>query len=161
MSEESDLNIQWKVQNSLDISELQSLSNFCKEWVASLQRTEIVLLSGEMAAGKSEFVRQAVQFIFGISVASSPSYALHHQYRTPSPGVGNELMINHWDLFRLQGEDELESSGFWDQLQEKSLTFIEWPERLNFKYLPKGRILIRVEIKIEQQKRILTLYQAT
>ena len=144
----------WKLKASVDISEIERLEKFCQQFRTQLSGQEIILLNGPLAAGKSQFVRLMIQLIIQEGVTSSPSYALHHQYS------GGSQVVDHWDLYRLGTEDELESVGFWEQLQNKNIIFIEWSNRLKEEWLPKDRILLRIEFHFDQIKRTIEVYQA-
>lgn len=84
-----------------------------------------ILLSGDLGSGKTSFV-SAFCKIHKISTVQSPTYAIHNRYKTPD---GQE--IDHFDLYRLESEDQINASGFYDLLAQSSMyKFIEWPERL-------------------------------
>ncbi len=144
----------WNLQSSIDISDLSRLKSSCEDFSKQLKLDEIILLNGPLAAGKTEFVRQLVEILCQSVVVKSPSYALHHEY------FFNSKKIDHWDLYRLQNEEELESVGFWDQLQNKNLIIIEWAERLKTEWLPNQRKYFKVDIELSQSQRILSIYQA-
>jgi tRNA threonylcarbamoyladenosine biosynthesis protein TsaE len=97
----------------------------------------IVALSGEMAAGKTEFVKAL------FPEASSPTFAIHQNYGE----------ADHLDLFRIQNEDELESTGFWDLLSKKSgFIFIEWSENMDLEHIPMQWPLWKIEIQKESEE---------
>lgn len=84
----------------------------------------LLLLDGPMGAGKTRFTRALIEALGGDETAS-PSFAIHHSYRTALADV------EHFDLFRLEGEDDLESTGFWDFFRSPSgVIVIEWADRL-------------------------------
>lgn len=121
---------------------VDSLEEF-RGWVAGfsrgLRKDEIVLLSGPLGAGKTEFVKTLASAL-GIPGVASPTFALHHAM--PGPG----FTLDHFDLFRLESEDELESAGLWDILQTPSLVVVEWPERVPAAHWPRDRVLIEIRI---------------
>jgi tRNA threonylcarbamoyladenosine biosynthesis protein TsaE len=100
------------------------LKVFLQSWLKTISKAQIVLLNGPMGAGKTRFVQLACQLL-GAKETSSPSFAIHNEYK-----VANGC-VDHLDLYRIEGEEDLESTGFWD-LFEKSegLIFIEWAEKL-------------------------------
>ena len=113
---------------SREIDSLAQLADFAAELArrhsAEPASRRAILLSGPMGAGKTTFVREFTRALGSEDEASSPTYALHHRYVTAQGPV------DHFDLFRLEDAEALESAGFWDLLADSSLALIEWPERL-------------------------------
>ncbi len=83
----------------------------------------IVLFSGEMGAGKTAFVRGALQAYNNGAFVSSPTFALVNDY-------GGSPHIYHFDMYRVQDADDLYSTGFFDYVREDSILFIEWSENI-------------------------------
>lgn len=84
----------------------------------------VVLLSGELGAGKTAFVRGMAAGL-GIDPAevSSPTFTLVHEYR------GGRLVLRHVDLYRL-APHEVEDLGLDDMTLEPGVLALEWPDRL-------------------------------
>lgn len=125
------------------ISNLNDLETFWREFLPHLSERCILLLSGDVGAGKTTSV-QFIASILGMKDVQSPSFAIHLHYEN-SQGQA----MDHLDLYRLEDDDDLESSGFWDLFAEKKgLVVIEWAQRLDYDYLPLN--WQRVEVKIEK-----------
>jgi tRNA threonylcarbamoyladenosine biosynthesis protein TsaE len=94
-----------------------------RELASALQRGTVVLLSGDLGAGKTAFVRGLAAGL-GIdpNEVSSPTFTLVQEYR------GGRLTLYHVDLYRLQA-GEVDDLGL-DELTEEGVTAIEWPDRL-------------------------------
>lgn len=104
---------------------------FAAGLVPSLGQKRILLLDGPMGAGKTQFTRFLLEALGGDETVS-PSFAIHNQYST-SRGP-----VDHIDLYRLENEDDLESTGFWDLFSaSQGLIIIEWAERLPAGSLPR------------------------
>ncbi len=100
-----------------------------RSWAAQLacrlKGGELICLQGDLGAGKTCLVRaicNALDVPWEAGV-SSPSYSLMNIYQ------GGRIPVAHLDLYRLGDEDELESIGFRDVLDENFVVFVEWPER--------------------------------
>ena len=92
---------------------------------------DVLLLSGPMGVGKTELVRALVSDLHGENI-SSPSFAIHNNYST------GDVSIDHLDLFRIESEDDLESTGFWDLFdQSQGLIILEWSEKLDERLIPR------------------------
>ena len=128
------------------------LNDFKKAAIAifsQIQNGDILLLSGPVGAGKTEFVKTIANQNQCRAVAS-PTFAFHHHYQ----GMRS---FQHWDLYRIEDADELESTGFWDLIQNNEIFFIEWPEKLNLQWLPLDRriYLLKIEIKSETARELV------
>lgn len=101
----------------------------------------VVLLAGEMGAGKTTLV----QFLcksYGIDQqVSSPTFSIIQEYISPVKGP-----IFHMDLYRLDKPKELEQIGFAEYLDSGQLCIIEWPEVGNDYFVMP---FIRVDISVE------------
>src|SRR5262245_17347118 len=84
----------------------------------------VVLISGDLGAGKTAFVRGIAQGI-GIAEAdvSSPTFTLIQEYR------GGRMRLYHVDLYRLTSE-EVDDLGLDDLMVEEGVVAVEWPDRL-------------------------------
>lgn len=113
------------------VHSLDELKEFWKDLLPKLQPPFVLLLSGDVGAGKTTST-QIIAELLGMKNVQSPSFAIHLRYENAQ---GESL--DHVDLYRLKDDDDLESSGFWDLFQEpQGRLIIEWAERLNYDYLP-------------------------
>jgi tRNA threonylcarbamoyladenosine biosynthesis protein TsaE len=103
---------------------------------AGLAAGAIVLLSGELGAGKTAFVRGLAEGL-GIDAAevTSPTFTLVHEYR------GGRLPLIHVDLYRLE-QASLDEIGLDEDLAVRGVLAIEWPERLV--RVPAGHVDVRI-----------------
>ncbi len=112
-----------------------------KSFVPDLKRPCLVLLEGELGAGKTQFVRWFLEDL-GVQDVASPTYAIHHEY------TGAQGPIAHVDLYRVKSDEDLESSGFWDLFLDKgNLVFVEWADRLPMDVWPKDWTHIQMRLR--------------
>jgi len=92
---------------------------------AALSPQKLVVLSGNLGAGKTTLVKGIVEGFKAAPSAqvTSPTFTLIHEYRSP------KIDIYHIDLYRIQTLRELETLGLDDLLGERSLLLIEWGEK--------------------------------
>lgn len=122
-------------KQTIPIQTLEHLQKFAIKLADQLSIPTVILLFGEMGCGKTQltqFIVSALKLIHqkdsqleqDINV-TSPTFTLHNSYQI------NDFNVEHFDLFRLKNDTDIESTGLWEIIQERSsLLIIEWAERL-------------------------------
>lgn len=100
-----------------------ALKELAQAFAAPLSQGGVILLEGELGAGKTTFARALLMKLGVDERIKSPTYSLIESYR-----IG-DLHVHHLDLYRIADADELEWLGLPDLLDANSLMLIEWPER--------------------------------
>jgi tRNA threonylcarbamoyladenosine biosynthesis protein TsaE len=103
-------------------------SALASDFARSLSAGAVVLLSGDLGAGKTAFVRGLAEGL-GIDpgLVSSPTFTLIQEYR------GGRLPLHHVDLYRLRSI-EVDDLGLDELTLEEGVTAIEWPDRLPYEW---------------------------
>ena len=119
------------------------------QFAARLGPGSVVLLQGPLGAGKTQFVRGVCAGLGLVHLwqVDSPTYTVVNHY-----DIGSG--VDHLDLYRLNGPDDLEEIGFEDMLSSSSIKLIEWPERLSDYPLPKDSILVRFRLLGDEERQI-------
>lgn len=132
------------VASAVTLASLAELQSWVDRLAVKLSHKQLILISGPMGAGKTEFVRALARNL-KVTGVSSPTYAIHQRY------VGRNGDIDHLDLYRLEDTDDLESIGFWDLFnKERGLILVEWADRLDQDAWPKDWPTWRIDFVIDE-----------
>ena len=127
------------------------LESWVKTQAKNLARPAAVLLDGDLGAGKTQTVRWFCAAL-GVKDPASPTFAIHHEYISPSGPV------DHVDLYRIKDDQDLENSGFWDLLAKpNALLFVEWAGRLPDDVWPSSWNILKIKLSkvSDQEARVL------
>lgn len=114
---------------------------------ACLRGGEVIAFTGGMGAGKTAFTRGLAIGLGAGDVASSPTFAIVNEY----PG---QINLAHFDMYRIESWEDLESTGFFDYLNRDWAVAVEWSENIEAA-LPEQ--VIKVDIRQgegEEERRI-------
>jgi tRNA threonylcarbamoyladenosine biosynthesis protein TsaE len=131
----------------------QDTIDFAKQFAQTITTPSMILLEGELGAGKTCFVRGLCEGLGGDSrQVNSPTFAIMQEY-----DIANNKRLVHIDAYRLSGEEELESIG-WDELLDdnEAIIAIEWPLRIK-NAVPKNATTITIEHVSETSRQITIL----
>ena len=115
------------IKNSIiDISSEETTRELAKNFSNYLKGGEIIFLYGEMGVGKTTFVKYLINQLLvkknlQTTEVTSPTFNLLNEYEI------DNLIIKHYDLFRLKNESEIKNLDIFDH-NKNTITLIEWPE---------------------------------
>jgi tRNA threonylcarbamoyladenosine biosynthesis protein TsaE len=110
-----------------------------------LEPGDVVLVAGELGAGKTTLVRGACRALGVTDPVTSPTFTIGHRY------AGTRHPVSHLDLYRLDGLCPEEPGLLDDYLTADAVSFVEWPASLDEAFgaeaLAEVRVVVRVELR--------------
>lgn len=116
---------------------------------SALKAGDVVLLSGDMGAGKSELARGIARGLGVTGAVPSPTFTILNTYK------GGRLPLYHFDWYRIQDPDELYAIGAEEYIGTDGVTLIEW-HALAPELLPTDALEIALT-PTDEQTRVITL----
>ena len=125
--------------------------------LADASLPKFIALYGDLGVGKTAFVRGFTSLVSPGARVKSPTFALVNEYRIK--GSKNPPVF-HFDMYRIEDEDDLYSIGFYDYL-EGGICLVEWSKNIEFA-LPDERFTVTIEkcSADEIDKRKITLLKS-
>ena len=99
----------------------------------------VIFLKGELGSGKTTFVQNYLKYKYAFTNTTSPTFGIVNTYSI------SQIMIYHYDLYRITEPAELDDIGLYDNLEVDTLHFIEWPEIIP-KQISKPNIIINFQL---------------
>ncbi|MBQ7132438.1 MAG: tRNA (adenosine(37)-N6)-threonylcarbamoyltransferase complex ATPase subunit type 1 TsaE [Oscillospiraceae bacterium] len=112
-----------------------------------LKKGDIIAFIGGLGSGKTTITSGIAEGMGNSVAVMSPTFTLVNEYRA------GEIEIYHFDMYRIIGEDALESTGFFDYPLHDSVFIIEWAENI-LECLPENTIFIKFEYIDENTRKI-------
>lgn len=132
------------VEEIISNGEAETLE-FAAGFAKTLSAGDIVLLDGDLGAGKTVFTKGVVSALSnGKAIAISPTFVIVNVYDTVP-------QVNHFDLYRIADVSELDAIGAEEYFYGDGISIIEWPERAEGMF-PASAIKVFIE-KIDNEKR--------
>ena len=110
------------------------------ELAVELAPGDVVLVEGELGAGKTTFVRGACRALGVSAIVSSPTFTIGQRYPAPVP-------VSHLDLYRIAALGDEDPELLADYLGPDRIAFIEWPRGEQGEITAFGHIAARVNIE--------------
>jgi len=110
----------------------------------------VIALSGDLGAGKTQFVRGLARGLKISSRVHSPTFTLVNEYS------GGRLKLFHLDLYRLETAEQIFSAGIEEYLSPDGVSVMEWAERIANCQLPIANFKnVKIEIVSETERKII------
>ena len=127
-----------------------------ERWGRAAQRGLVIGLSGDLGAGKTQFVKGIARGLGITARVHSPTFTLVNEYG------GGRLRLFHLDLYRLETRGQMVSAGLEEFLQPDGVTVIEWAEKMvneewqmKNEEKPRRMIFVKIEILGETERKII------
>ncbi len=124
---------------------LEDTEKIAYEFADTLKGNEIILLEGDLGAGKTTFTKSLAKALGIKEHITSPTFTLVNEYHS------GKFTLYHFDMYRLEDEDEAIEIGLDEYFNDNAISIIEWPERIK-DLLPQNCIKIKIE-KIDDNSR--------
>ena len=114
-----------------------------------LKGGDIIAYVGGLGVGKTTFTR-GLSIGLGIGdMVTSPTFALVNEYRSDR----SNIMLCHFDMYRITSSLDLETTGFYDYMNDRNILAVEWSENIS-DALPKNTIYIKITRLSENEREI-------
>jgi len=110
-----------------------------------LEPGDVVLVAGDLGAGKTTLVRGACRALGVSTGVTSPTFTIGQRYRPA--GAGGITLISHLDLYRITSLDDEDPDLLVDYLRPDAVAFVEWPPESVAPFAELGRVVMRVRLE--------------
>ncbi len=125
---------------------LKQTYKIAEDFAKTLKSGDVVLLNGEMGAGKTAFTKGIAKGLNLNDEITSPTYAYMNDY---------DGKLYHYDCYRLSSGEDAEALGLTDYFYSGGICVLEWSENIK-SVLPKNTITVKIE-KINDKTRKITI----
>lgn len=125
----------------------EQTKSFARQLASGFNGGEIILLSGDLGAGKTAFTKGVAEALLVKNVVASPTFTILNVHS------GQKLELYHFDMYRIEDESELYELGFDELIGNKSgVCCVEWFENVPALFVGHNVILVEIT-KIDEDKR--------
>ena len=123
---------------------IEETKAFGKQLAKYLNKGDVVILNGDLGAGKTALVTGVASFWNKENDVASPTFTIVNEIV-----LTNELSLFHFDVYRLEDEDEFYAIGG-EEYFDKGITFMEWGETIK-NALPKEYLEIKIDKDLDKE----------
>ena len=123
--------------------------NFAAEFAKTVNPGTVIAFEGDLGAGKTCFTSGFAKGMGYLGEVNSPTFAIVNEY------LGGRLNIYHFDMYRVEGWDDLYTTGYFEYLEMGGVLMIEWSENIA-SALPEDTVKVTIETLSENERRITT-----
>ena len=135
--------------SKIDISKESSTAKFARKFSKVLKVGDVVLLHGEIGAGKTTFIRYLINSLkkknkVKLGEITSQTFRNLNEYEIKN------ITIRHYDLFRIKDSNEIKNIGIYENIHD-FITFIEWPDKIQKKIKKKYNLYFKYNSKLNMR----------
>ncbi|MDU1028307.1 MAG: tRNA (adenosine(37)-N6)-threonylcarbamoyltransferase complex ATPase subunit type 1 TsaE [Clostridiales bacterium] len=119
----------------MQLSDPSEMRAVAQDLAAVLRPGDVILLKGDLGAGKTTWTQGLAKGLGVIEEVTSPTFVIISEYHS------GRLPLYHIDAYRLEDPAEAENLGLPELFEGDGVTVVEWPERLEG-YLPKDALIL-------------------
>ncbi|MBQ7906561.1 MAG: tRNA (adenosine(37)-N6)-threonylcarbamoyltransferase complex ATPase subunit type 1 TsaE [Clostridia bacterium] len=134
--------------HTTSVEETEKIASRLAEKIDSGKPTFIAMF-GDLGVGKTAFVRGIASVLCEGARIKSPTYTIVNEHK------GKKIPFYHFDVYRIEDEDELYSIGFFDYLQ-RGICVVEWSENI-LDSIPKDAVRVTIERAEAPDERCITI----
>lgn len=125
---------------TLYIPSLKDYPQAAKSFIKAVGEIPVIAFSGELGAGKTTFIKSLCKELGVHSDMNSPTFSLVNEYQTQEGSF-----IYHFDLYRIEDQEELYDMGYEEYFYSGNRCFIEWPEKAS-ELIPEDALLVEIKV---------------
>lgn len=120
------------------VKNLKQTAVLAKKFAKTLVGGSVILLSGDLGAGKTTFTKSLFKALGVKEEVTSPTFTLLKEYKT------KKFELNHFDMYRIENENEALEFGVLDYFNNKNaINVVEWYQKIDG-LIPENYILIKI-----------------
>lgn len=127
----------------------QQTQKLAQRLASSLRAGDLLVLTGDLGAGKTTFVQGLARGLGVKDLITSPTFTIIREYYGTLP-------LYHFDLFRLEHPRELEDLGYEEYFNGEGVVVIEWGDKAK-KLLPEDSLVIEFHRSLREKERLLKI----
>lgn len=129
----------------ITINSVSELPKVAEELLSYAEGQKFFIFEGDMAAGKTTFIKSLCEAIGVEDVVSSPTFSIVNEYES------NDGPVYHFDFYRLKNLQEAYDIGYEEYFYSGNYCLVEWPSKVD-ELLPEEYIKIEITVTANDQR---------